>query len=109
MGHPKAARDDAVAARGEKRQGRTRRKRGSIRSGASTAIYALLASGMPAAVAQKCISLAGSTQCPAFSTASISTDSTLVGYYPFLSTVSDTASFDSGLAAYVANGYASLK
>ncbi len=33
----------------------------------------------PAAMAQSCISLAGSTTCPAFSSASISTDSALAG------------------------------
>jgi hypothetical protein len=57
-------------------------------------------------MAQNCVSLATSTQCPAFSAASISTNSDLVGIFPFLSSVSDTASFDSGLKAYIANGFA---
>ena len=82
------------------------RRRRTARVGAPAAVYALLASSTPFAMAQNCISLATSTQCPAFSAASISTDSALVGIFPFLSSVTDTASFDSGLKAYINNGFA---
>lgn len=43
---------------------------------AAVALFAVIAS---LASAQSCISLQGSTQCPAFNTSSISTDSTLTG------------------------------
>ena len=82
-----------------------RRRRRTTRGGASTAVYALLASSIPSSVAQNCVSLAASTQCPAFSSASVSTNNDLVGLFPFLSSVSDAASFDSGLEAYIANGF----
>lgn len=72
-------------------------------------------------MSETCISLDGSTACPAFSSASISTDSTLVGYLyasrlpstsptapaadishsSFLQYVSDRASFDSQLESFV--------
>jgi hypothetical protein len=72
-------------------------------------MYTLLASSIPTAMAQNCVSLANSKQCPAFSAASVSTDTALVGLFPFLSSVSDTKSFDSGLEAYIANGFAQLR
>ena len=40
----------------------------------------LLAVLAPSVVAQSCVSLNGSKQCPAFQSASISTDSRLTGY-----------------------------
>lgn len=45
----------------------------------TTALLSILAI-TPGAMTQTCIPLAGSTQCPSFSSASISTDSTLVGF-----------------------------
>ncbi|KAJ9148991.1 SH3 domain-containing protein [Pleurostoma richardsiae] len=60
-------------------------------------------------MAQSCISLEGSTTCPAFESSSISTDSTLVGYFPFLQYVSDRASFDSQLQQYVQTSYVQEK
>jgi hypothetical protein len=79
-------------------------------------------------MAQSCISLSGSTQCSAFSSASISTDSTLVGFLyvldqyherlstvnliilsPFLQYVSSTATFDSELSSYVSTSYVQEK
>ncbi|KAF8854194.1 hypothetical protein BDZ45DRAFT_597340 [Acephala macrosclerotiorum] len=60
-------------------------------------------------MAENCISLASSTQCSAFSSASISTDSTLVGFFPFLQYVSDTKSFDEQLATYVSTSYVQEK
>ncbi|KAF7561775.1 hypothetical protein G7046_g2377 [Stylonectria norvegica] len=56
-----------------------------------------------------CISLKGSSSCPAFQSASISTNSTLVGYFPFLQYVSDTSSFDRQLASYVKTTYVQEK
>ncbi|KAJ9667486.1 hypothetical protein H2201_002355 [Coniosporium apollinis] len=56
-------------------------------------------------MAQNCIPLAGSTLCPAFNQSSISTNPTLVGYFPFLSFVSDVASFDDRLQNYIATSF----
>lgn len=56
-------------------------------------------------MAESCISLQGSTACPSFQSASISTDSTLVGFFSFLQFVSDRASFDAQLESYVQTTY----
>jgi len=87
---------------------RTRRKcrrRRQPRLSLATATSAFLAASAPVAMAQSCISLADSTACPAFNASSISTNSNLTGLFPFLSSVTDTASFDSGLEDYIANGF----
>ncbi|KAL1999836.1 hypothetical protein VTN02DRAFT_3910 [Thermoascus thermophilus] len=57
----------------------------------------------------KCISLAGSTACPAFNESSISTDSNLVSQFPFLAYVSNLQDFDSQLSNYVKGDYVKLK
>ena len=103
------ARVDAMTTMGSTRPHRTRRHRSTRRTGATTAIYAVLAGSIPSVMAQNCISLADSTQCPAFSAGSVSTNTNLTGLFPFLSSVSDTSSFDIGLKAYVANGFAQLR
>ncbi|KAK2071128.1 hypothetical protein P8C59_005577 [Phyllachora maydis] len=56
-----------------------------------------------------CISLQGSTTCPAFQSASVSTDSTLVGFFPFLQYVSNRATFDQELSSYVQSSYVEEK
>lgn len=62
----------------------SKRKQRSMGLNTRTALLSILATA-PAAMAQNCISLSGSTQCPAFNASSISTDSTLVGLlYVFL-------------------------
>ncbi|KAF2869767.1 hypothetical protein BDV95DRAFT_497379 [Massariosphaeria phaeospora] len=58
-------------------------------------------------MAQDCVSLQGSTACPSFSAASISTS--LTGPFPFLAFVSDVQSFDNGLRDYIATAYAQEK
>jgi hypothetical protein len=68
-----------------RRDSSSRRKQRSIGINTKTALLSIIAAS-PVAMAQNCISLSGSTQCPAFQSASISTDSTLVG---FLSVVSN--------------------
>ncbi|KAF2733163.1 hypothetical protein EJ04DRAFT_276602 [Polyplosphaeria fusca] len=68
---------------------------------------AVLAAALPTAMAQQCISLQGTTACPAFSNASISTE--LTGLFPFLSFVSDIQSFDTRLREYVSTDYARQK
>ena len=56
-----------------------------------------------------CISLRDSSACSAFNASSVSTDSFLVGLFPFLANVDSVGSFDSALDYYVNNGYAQLK
>lgn len=72
---------------------------------APSLLTALLASTLPSTMAQSCIPLEGSDLCPAFNASSISTNSNLTGLFPFLSDVTDTASFDSGLEQYISNGF----
>lgn len=88
---------------------RRSKRRRAIHINASTVACALLAGTFQTSMAQGCISLKGSTACPAFNASSISTDDALVGFYPFLSTVSDTDSFDSGLRSYISDAYAQIK
>ena len=76
----------------------------------TTAACALLASRVPTAMAQEsCISLTGSTACPAFNASSISTNSNLTGLFPFLADVTDTDSFDTGIQNYISGNYAQTK
>lgn len=76
--------DGSLAERGPSMASRRRVERSGGGKQASrglntrTALLSILAT-TPAAMAQNCISLKGSSQCPAFSSSSISTDSTLVG------------------------------
>jgi hypothetical protein len=90
---------------------------------------ALLAAAAPAAMAQNCISLAGSTACPAFNASSISTSTNITGLLyvlrlpsvfttwqkanilcsPFLKYVSDRDSFDAQIWRYVSSDYAQQK
>jgi hypothetical protein len=68
-----------MPARGGRGNCSSKRKQRSMGLNTRTALLSVLAAA-PGALAQNCISLAGSTQCSAFSSASISTDSTLVGF-----------------------------
>lgn len=76
---------------------------------ASTALLTALALLIPAAAAQTCIPLKGSTQCPAFNTSSFSTDSSLSSLYPFLAFVSSIQQFDTQLSQYVNSSYVQEK
>ncbi|KAF2120789.1 hypothetical protein BDV96DRAFT_641444 [Lophiotrema nucula] len=73
----------------------------------SAFVLSVLAAALPATMAQQCISLQGTTTCPAFSNASISTG--LTGLFPFLSYVSDISTFDSRLQEYISTDYARQK
>jgi hypothetical protein len=76
----------------------------------TSAACALLASRVPITMAQEsCISLTGSTACPAFNASSISTNSNLTGLFPFLSDVTDLDSFDTEIQSYVSGDYARTK
>ncbi|TAQ91602.1 hypothetical protein B7494_g70 [Chlorociboria aeruginascens] len=101
---------------------RGRRLTGGVNT--RTILLSVLAA-VPAVMAQNCISLSGSTQCPAFSASSISTDNELIGFLyvmtartemsftnchsPFLQYVSDTSTFDELLSAYVSTSYVQEK
>lgn len=69
----------AMASRGGQRLAASKRKQRSSGLNTKTVLLSVLATA-PGAMAQNCISLSGSTQCPAFSASSISTDSALVGF-----------------------------
>ncbi|KAL1962875.1 hypothetical protein VTN77DRAFT_9053 [Rasamsonia byssochlamydoides] len=56
-----------------------------------------------------CISLAGSTTCPAFNASYISTDSTLVSQFPFLAYVGNVQEFDQQLSNWVKGPYVKEK
>ncbi|KAH6958603.1 hypothetical protein HG530_010224 [Fusarium avenaceum] len=71
-------------------------------------VFALLSTSSVLVSAQNsdCISLKDSKACPAFQSASISTQDSLVEIFPFLQYVSDRSSFDSQLSSYVQRDYA---
>ncbi|KAI1823878.1 hypothetical protein F4861DRAFT_301087 [Xylaria intraflava] len=48
-----------------------------------------------------CIPLKGSKSCPAFESASVSTNQAVTNLFPFLTTVNDVATFDSQLTQYI--------
>ena len=98
---------ERIQSRGPRRR-RSRRRR-TAHLNASTITCAFLAATVQTSMAQGCISLKGSTACPAFNASSVSTSAAVVGLYPFLSTVTDTDSFDSGIKSYVSNGFAQLQ
>ncbi|KAK0643678.1 hypothetical protein B0T16DRAFT_332672 [Cercophora newfieldiana] len=52
-----------------------------------------------------CIPLQGSKECSAFQSASVSTDSFLVGLFPFLQFVSDAKTFDERMQSYLQTDY----
>ncbi|PWY79293.1 hypothetical protein BO70DRAFT_58247 [Aspergillus heteromorphus CBS 117.55] len=56
-----------------------------------------------------CISLSGSTQCPAFDSSSVSTNSSLYTDFPFMEYVSNLTSFDNELSSYVMQTYVKEK
>ncbi|EFR00184.1 SH3 domain-containing protein [Nannizzia gypsea CBS 118893] len=60
-------------------------------------------------MSRDCISLKGSKQCPAFSSASIAVSDSLIGLYPFLRYVSNLNDFDEKLGSYVHNEYVKMK
>lgn len=80
-----------------------RRRRENITT--SIAICALLAGTTQTAMAQTCIPLTDSTECPSFSAASVTTDDNVASLFPFLYQVTDTESFDSSLRDYIARNY----
>ncbi|KAI2624210.1 hypothetical protein GGR54DRAFT_565960 [Hypoxylon sp. NC1633] len=72
----------------------------------SKAVVLSILAATPGAMAQeKCVSLTNSTACPAFQSASVSTNDFLKGLFPFLAYVTDTASFDRQFNSYLQTGY----
>ncbi|KAF2433875.1 hypothetical protein EJ08DRAFT_668548 [Tothia fuscella] len=69
----------------------------------------MAASTLPTAMAQSCISLRGSTACPAFNQSSISTSIQVRGLFPFLEFVSDTSTFDIQFRQYISTAYSQQK
>jgi hypothetical protein len=79
------------------------------RSFSPGAVLASLMAASPALVAGACIPLSGSTACPAFQTSSVSTGSLVVGYFPFMQSVTDVSTFDELLQEYVQTTYVQEK
>ncbi|KAI3318326.1 hypothetical protein HD806DRAFT_318479 [Xylariaceae sp. AK1471] len=67
-------------------------------------VISMIASA-PLAIAEQqqpaCISLSGSTTCPAFGSASVSTNKNVTDLFPFLTVIKDVATFDSQLSQYI--------
>jgi hypothetical protein len=82
----------------------TKEKRAAGRCKALCAL-ALTVATLPTTLAQTCIPLTDSSECRAFNSASISTNSALTGLFPFLASVTDTSSFDTQLQQYISNGF----
>lgn len=100
--HTMAELRDGAAGRSRRRK----RRRTGVNS--RTILLSLLASS-PAVMAQQCISLSGSTACPAFTRSSVSTNTTLVGLFPFLAYVSSRETFDEQLTSYINTAYVQTK
>ncbi|KAJ5527473.1 hypothetical protein N7513_011632 [Penicillium frequentans] len=56
-----------------------------------------------------CVSLSGSTVCPAWSSSSVSTNSTQYADFPWMENVSNVTSFDTSLTNYVSSTYVTSK
>ncbi|KAK5107379.1 hypothetical protein LTR62_001322 [Meristemomyces frigidus] len=84
---------------------RNHKRKTTLPASRRAAALIVLTTALPQAIAQNCISLADSSVCSAFNRSSVSTGSTLVGLFPFLSSVNDLSSFDTGLNQYIANGF----
>ncbi|KAL8347296.1 hypothetical protein RB601_003200 [Gaeumannomyces tritici] len=89
-------------------RGRIRGRRAGGAPSTSAILVSSLLSSAPVAMAA-CISLRGSTACPAFQSASISNDDFLVGLFSFLRFVDSTSSFDTQLQSYVRTSYVQEK
>lgn len=76
-----------------------------------SAVVALLSAAPALVMAQsdQCISLEGSTACPAFKAASISRNANMTLEYPFLEFVSDVETFDAQLTSFLATAYVQSK
>ncbi|KAK8090558.1 hypothetical protein PG994_000063 [Apiospora phragmitis] len=99
------AQDQETRTMGERKRGRVEGRSPSTK----VVLASVLAAVSPAVSQSGCVSLAGSKTCPAFSSASVSTGSYLIGLYPFLKDVTDRASFDEQLNSYVRTSYVESK
>lgn len=99
-----ALREKSMGMEATTRHIRTKEKRAAGRFKVFYAV-ALTAATLPTTLAQSCIPLTDSSECRAFNTASISTNSALTGLFPFLANVTDTSSFDTQLQQYISNGF----
>lgn len=83
---------------------KTPRRPNQLRTASGAITLLALSALVPETMAQAtCVSLQGSSECPAFSGASISTN--LTGDFSFLSFVSDVRSFDNQLRSYISTTY----
>lgn len=95
------------------RRGTPVQRRGASSAGrsASAAQLALFFLSTATAVSAQadCISLEGSSLCPAFQSASVATTGPTANFFPFMRFVNSRQTFDTQLATYIATDYVSSK
>ncbi|KFZ00796.1 hypothetical protein V501_10472 [Pseudogymnoascus sp. VKM F-4519 (FW-2642)] len=96
-------------ATGNRKQSYKRGGPGTRRLTKSVVLLSILATVPTALAQQNCISLSGSKACPAFNLSSVSVTGGVADLFPFLKTVTDTASFDQKLLSYVKTSYVQQK
>ncbi|KAF9881745.1 SH3 domain-containing protein [Colletotrichum karsti] len=84
------------------RAGRTGR---TVGQASKAALLSLLSASTLVSAQSGCVSIQGSTQCPAFQSASVSTTGFVAGLFPFLQFVSNRETFDSQLQSYIETTY----
>ncbi|TLS30435.1 hypothetical protein PpBr36_02928 [Pyricularia pennisetigena] len=89
-------------------QERIRRRRGRPVASIRSLVLSTFLSSAPVSMAA-CISMQGSTACPAFQSASVSNDDFIVGLFSFMRFVSNTQNFDDRLKEYVRTSYVQEK
>ncbi|KAJ6784000.1 hypothetical protein PWT90_07777 [Aphanocladium album] len=89
--------------------GSGRKHRGMRHSVVTLALFSAMPMLSAAQQGGQCVPLKGTKLCPAFDAASVSTDKSLLGNYPFLQYVSDSASFDKQLDSYIKTDYVSAR
>ncbi|OBT68678.1 hypothetical protein VE03_01763 [Pseudogymnoascus sp. 23342-1-I1] len=107
---------ESQAAEGTRCPATTGNRKQSYKRGPSTrrltksvVLLSILATAPTALALDGCISLSGSTACPAFNFSSVAVTGSAADLFPFLKTVTDTASFDQKLLSYVKTSYVQQK
>ncbi|KAK1998493.1 SH3 domain-containing protein [Colletotrichum falcatum] len=72
---------------------------------AKAALFSMLSTSALVSAQSGCVSLQGSTTCPAFQSASVSTTGFVAGIFPFLQFVSNTETFDKQMLSYIDTTY----
>ncbi|KAL0944452.1 SH3 domain-containing protein [Colletotrichum truncatum] len=84
---------------------RSRRRERTMGQTARAALLSVLSTSTLVTAQSSCVSLQGSTTCPAFQSSSVSTTGFVAGIFPFLQFVSNRDSFDQQLLSYIKTSY----